>query len=92
MEDTTIIIDAIKQITNDPGTMLFALIYVLGYALKNYTSFDNKLISSVQLCVGGALGIILFGMNLAAFTTGVLIAFAIVGSHSWVKDRFPKRG
>lgn len=92
MEDTMLIIDAIKQITNDPWTMLFALIYVLGYSLKNYTSFNNKLISSVQLCAGGALGVVLFGANLAALTTGVLIAFAIVGSHSWFKDNFPKRG
>ena len=89
-EQTTI--DAIKGIVADPWTMVFALIYVLGYALKNYSKFDNKLISSVQLAVGGLLGLAVFGLNLAAFTSGVLIAFAIVGSHSWFKDRFPKRG
>lgn len=85
MEQVQLLEQTVTAIVSNPYTLVFALLYLVGYSLKEWTSLDNRLISWVQLILGGVLGLAVFGPSIASVTIGFILAYAVIGSYESIK-------
>lgn len=86
MTEVNAITEVIQMIISNVWTLTFALLYVLAYMLKENTSLDNRLISTVMLVAGSLLGFLIIDTALVGAVGGLLLAFAISGSYEWIRD------
>lgn len=84
----TKVIELLKAIMESPWLLLFFALFFLGYALKEFTSLNNKLIPWVLIFAGIALALLLLEVSWPAAIVGMIIAIFIMGSYEVLKCNF----
>lgn len=88
INELNIAVELLKVVMNNPWLLLFFALFGLGYALKEYTSLNNKLIPIVIIIAGIALAMILIQWSLQGSLIGLVIGVIICGWYETLKNTF----
>lgn len=80
------VIQVIKIIVANSYLLAFSVLFIIGYLLKEHTTFNNKLIPWVLFIMG-----ILIGLSIVSFTkegaaVGAIMSWAIMGFYEHIRD------
>lgn len=80
------LIGILKIIMGNPWLLLFAALFLVGFMLKEHTTFNNKLIPWVIFILGIFLGLILIQLSLPGAIIGGVMAWIIIGFYEQIKS------
>ncbi|QUH21405.1 phage holin family protein [Alkaliphilus sp. B6464] len=86
MNELNSVIEVLKVFLINPWLLSFGGLWVIGYMLKEHTSFNNKLIPWVILVLGLGLGQALIEKSLAGAIIGLLMGYIVIGFYEHIKN------
>ncbi len=85
------IIHALEQAIQDPWTLMFLAVWVVGYFMKTYTALDAAKIPWVLVPVGIGLGLWVIDLSLGGAVAGAVIALTQMGAYDAIQPLLKKR-
>ena len=79
-------IDTLEVIKGMPLILVVAVVYILGYLLKNFTRLDNKLIPWFLVLGGILVNLFLSGFTLPNGIIGLIIAYVVMAFYEHIKN------
>lgn len=79
-------IELLKIIMNNSYLLAFTALFVIGYMLKEYTTFNNKLIPWALFVLGIIMGLSIIQFSLTGAVAGGIIAWVVMGSYEHLKN------
>ena len=79
-------IELLKLIMNNSYLLAFTALFVIGYMLKEHTTFNNKLIPWALFALGILMGLSLIQFTLTGAVAGGIMAWVVMGSYEHLKN------
>lgn len=84
MENVNLLLEVFNLLTKGGMILAVALIYGLGFFVKNYTKLNNNYIPWINLCLGGVIGFIFISQSANGFGTGLVVGMTSVVFNAYI--------